>query len=347
MKQRVGKGAVAVIIPARDREHDLRRCLAALAHENNSFQELIVVDDGSTDGTGNVAAELGARVIRLEGQGPAAARNAGARAAAADILVFIDADCEAQSGCIRELLQPLSEPTTAAVRGAYVTFQTNLVARFVQLEMAEKQALMAKSRRVTILDTACAAYRAEVFWRYGGFDESFAGTTAEDVELSFRLAAAGELMLFAPEAMVAHRHPSSLTRYCWRKLRFGFFRARIYSVHPDQVRGDGYTPRSMPVQILLSASLLMALATEPFNPSAKLLAAVIAVSFVGSCVPLLRRALRTDRGLAVAVVPLLLLRSWCQAFGLIGGIISILLRVPRHRHLTCEPQLSPAATDVR
>ena len=84
---------VSVIIPVRNSPHYLRQCLASLGTSRYTNFEVLVVDDGSTDVTPLLAAELGARVVRLQRRaGPAAARNRGAEEARGQYLLFLDAD---------------------------------------------------------------------------------------------------------------------------------------------------------------------------------------------------------------------------------------------------------------
>ncbi len=315
----------SVVVPARDAERVLSECLTALTASANGAtpHEVIVVDDGSTDDTAAVAAACGARVIRIPGLGPAAARNTGARAATGDVLVFFDADCVPQPGCLEALVAPLDDPSIAGVRGGYTSDQRALVARFVQLELEEKQARLAASSQIAVVDTACAAYRRSVFADCGGFDERFPATSAEDVELSFRLAASGKRLVFAPGAVVRHRHTEALTRYLWRKLRFGYFRARLYGRFPDRVREDGYTPRLMPVQIALAGLVAGAALVGPWLRIGVPLAAGAGLAFLGTSVPLARRAWATDRSLALFVPPLLFVRSFAQGLGLAHGLATL------------------------
>src|SRR5437868_6703450 len=86
----------SVIVPTYRAERTIPALLAALARQTVPAAdfETIVVDDGLPDETAALAERAGARVLRQQNRGPAAARNAGSRAAAADLLVFTDADCE-------------------------------------------------------------------------------------------------------------------------------------------------------------------------------------------------------------------------------------------------------------
>src|SRR5436309_2974011 len=84
---------LSVVIPVRDGGRDFERCLRGLRASSWTDYELVVVDDGSADASGDLAASFGARVVRHDRpRGPAAARNAGAEAASAPIVFFLDAD---------------------------------------------------------------------------------------------------------------------------------------------------------------------------------------------------------------------------------------------------------------
>ena len=88
-----GGPTVSIVVPARNARTDLDRCLSAIGSSQVRPLECIVVDDGSTDDTAEVARRHGARVIALqESHGPAYARNLGADAATGEILFFVDAD---------------------------------------------------------------------------------------------------------------------------------------------------------------------------------------------------------------------------------------------------------------
>ena len=84
---------LSVIIPVHNGGHELRLCLDALVASTRTPDQIIVTDDASTDGSGDLARQCGAQVITVEGpaHGPAFARNRGAEKARGEILVFLDA----------------------------------------------------------------------------------------------------------------------------------------------------------------------------------------------------------------------------------------------------------------
>ena len=107
---------ISVIVPARDAAALLPSLFAAL--DRTTFDgpwETVVVDDASTDATADIAAEWGARVVRLPSQsGPAAARNAGLAAARAPLIAFTDADCEPSPGWLSGLARALGDADIAS-----------------------------------------------------------------------------------------------------------------------------------------------------------------------------------------------------------------------------------------
>ncbi len=165
----------SVIIPAYNASRTLGDSLAALEAQTvlREQYEVIVVDDGSTDDTGAVAASFPVHLIQQANRGPAAARNRGAREARGAVLVFTDADCVPCKDWLAEMVQPLADAGTVAVKGAYRTRQRSWVARFAQIEFEERYDLLQRSTRIDMVDTYAAAYRKDVFLKLGGFDEAF------------------------------------------------------------------------------------------------------------------------------------------------------------------------------
>ncbi len=105
-------GMVSVVIAAYNEELHLAPCLDSLLEQSYNPLEIIVVDDGSTDGTAQVALSFAPRQVKLLRQahsGPAIARNLGASQAIGAILVFVDADMALDRRYIEELVRPIRE----------------------------------------------------------------------------------------------------------------------------------------------------------------------------------------------------------------------------------------------
>lgn len=309
--------SISVVVPAYNAAATLPETLSALAAQTSdkSLLEVLVVDDGSTDATADVAAAHGARVIRQENRGPAAARNAGAAAATGDILVFTDADCTPLPDFLEQLARPFADPAVAGVQGAYRTRQTGRVARFAQLEFEDRYLYAARFPSLDLVATYAAAFRREVFLAAGGFDTSFPVADNEDTEFSYRLCRAGHRLAFAPRAMVFHRHPASLPRYLRTKTRRAYWRMAACREHPEKILRDGYTPGLLRAQTGLAGLCGLGLALWPVTRVGGWLALVALLALLASSVPFARFAWRRDRSVAFAAPGIVCARAFAFALG--------------------------------
>lgn len=184
---------VSVIVPVHNGGDDFRRCLLNLTTAHPSPREIIVVADGDSDGSWQVAREFGAQVLRLPTpRGPARARNLGANVARSDILFFVDADVAIAPDAIGQIITAFtSDSTLTAIFGSYddrpaapnfLSQYKNLFHHYVH-QTAREEACTFWS--------GCGAVRREVFLSMGGFDESYQRPAIEDIELGYRLARAG------------------------------------------------------------------------------------------------------------------------------------------------------------
>ena len=315
---------VSIIIPAYNAAATLGALLDALARDVGARAEIIVVDDGSTDGTAAAARRFkGVKVITQANSGPGAARNRGARAARGEILVFIDADCEPALGWFDALTRPLlADETVAAAKGVYRTRQRSWAARFAQLEFEGRYRLLRRARQIAFVDSYSAAIRADAFRAVGGFDPHFPLADNEDVDLSFKLARAGYKMVFCPAAAVYHRHPATWRRYAALKLRRAYWRARVYRRFPERMIADNYTPQLLKVQVgVIAAFLPVAVAAFWWRPAAWGALALAAV-FVLTAAPFLVLALRRDPPLVLVTLPALAGRAAVFAVGGGAGFLS-------------------------
>jgi GT2 family glycosyltransferase len=196
--------SVGIVIPVRNGGDDLRECLRAVHRLDPRPAGVVVVDDHSTDGSGEVARGFGATVLRVDGRGgPSAARNSGARQTRCEIVLFIDADCAARTDVVGRVHDAFErDPSLAAIIGSYddapakpnfLSQYKNLLHHYIHQRGGED---------AFTFWGACGAIRREVFERIGGFDESW--TCIEDIELGYRLRAAGHRIRLVKQLQAKH-----------------------------------------------------------------------------------------------------------------------------------------------
>ncbi len=197
---------VSAIIPVYNAATDLARCLESLGQSSVQPIECIVVDDGSTDESPDVARAAKATVLSTGGRrGPAFARNLGARAASGDLLFFLDADVAVHRHTIRRMLERFADsPPADAVIGSYdddppgggiVSQYKNLQHHYVHQNGAQQ---------ASTFWTGCGMIRRDLFLEAGVFNETYAEPSIEDIELGYRLRAAGRRIVLEKGAQVKH-----------------------------------------------------------------------------------------------------------------------------------------------
>ncbi len=319
---------VSVIIPVYNGEQTIRGCLDALCNQAypTDQYEIIVVDDASQDETGEIVKQYSnVRLIRQKRNGPASARNLGARKARYKILLFTDADCIPQANWIREMIFPFDDPSVVAVKGRYTNRQKEVTSRFIQREYEEKYSRMSGQTEIDFVDTYSAAYRRDIFFRFGGFDESFPTACAEDIDFSFRLAQAGMRMVFNPRAIVVHHFETSPWGYLKKKIKNGYWRFYVIRRFPRKLLADSHTPQVIKIQLMFFFLVLLSLGMAPFS---NLSPAVFCLSFAGYTVCHVRSffdIFQRDRSLLWMTPVFFILRSAGLTLGLLGGFIAFLI----------------------
>lgn len=326
----------SVIVPVYNGEGTILHCLDALARQNVGLDryEVIVVDDGSQDGTaeavrgwlqGHIGLNL--RLLQQANAGPAAARNNGAGAAVAPLLLFTDADCEPARHWISSLTLPFEDEHVFGAKGTYLSDQQGLMPRFVQAEYEDRYDRMAGLEKIDFIDTYSAAYRRDVFCENGGFNPIFTTASVEDQELSFRLASKGYRLVFAPDAQVRHTHDVDLGEYMRRKYYIGYWKALLTRLHPERMVKDSHTPQVLKVQILLlattAATALLAVLGLFWPPLLWFwaLTALLVVAFLAVSLPFLIKLAGTSWQLALVGPIMLAVRAGALGAGFLVGTI--------------------------
>lgn len=315
----------SVIIPAYNAQNTVAQCLDALDKQDvpKINYEIIVVDDGSTDETPDIVQRFPVRYFRQSNQGPATARNKGAREARGDIILFTDSDCVPLHNWIEEMARSFDDQTVMAAKGAYLTKQKSLTARFAQVEFEERFEMLKKVESIDMIDTYSAGYRKSVFLSLGGFDPSFPVANNEDTDLSYKMSHAGFKMVFNPKAIVYHlNHPDSIRKYARLKFWRGYWRMVVYKKYPDKMFKDSYTPQTLKLQILFSFLFLACLPLWFLTHFMLYPLVVSFVFFILFMLPFAMVAVKHDMAIAVLSPFFLFLRSVSLGLGIIWGVTS-------------------------
>ena len=249
---------ISVVIPNWNSGSLLRRCLASLQSQVTDHPyEIIVVDDGSTDGSADHVADFqSARLIRQPRSGASVARNRGVLEAQGSLILFLDADCAAEPDWIDEIASPLDRKEARVTVGRFVSRQSGLVPRLIQYELEGRFKRMKRYEQNDFLNSATCGFVPEII-RSHAFDPGF--DKLEDLDLSFRLARSGIAIRYVPSAIVEHHHPTSFWAYLRRKFQYGRKTPRLYRLFPEKSLRDGSTPVYRRYQLFLLTFGLMAL----------------------------------------------------------------------------------------
>ncbi|MBO0685533.1 MAG: mycofactocin biosynthesis glycosyltransferase MftF, partial [Candidatus Dormibacteraeota bacterium] len=236
---------VSVVIPVKDRPEQLAACLRSLRRLSYPPDrlEVIVADDGSA---APVPAPPGVRVLRSErSAGPAAARNLGARGAGGELLAFLDSDCAAAPDWLQELVPEFADPEVAAAGGRVLaarewTWLERYEAARSSLDLGPRYAQVRPRHPVSYLVTANLVVRRAEFERLGGFDAELQG--GEDVDLVWRLVAAGRRVVYQPRGQVRHRYRPQLADFLSTRAFYAASEAPLLRRHPGNGRFVGFSP---------------------------------------------------------------------------------------------------------
>ena len=227
---------VSVVIPARNEELCIARCLASVLGQDfpRDQMEVVVVDNGSTDATSSIAGQFSVRVVEESRLGIAKARNAGIRAARGEIVAFLDADCVANPDWLRELLSGSDDEKIGCFLGDILPMPGGgLISDFVHdRHLISQKVLLSSSPPVAA--GANMAYRKSVFEEIGYFDETF--VEGEDGDLFWRLVKSDRFHFrFQQHAVVFHPPQSSLSVLLRRTRLEGRGVARFRLKHRNDI----------------------------------------------------------------------------------------------------------------
>lgn len=218
--------SVTIAIPCYNAANSLGNLLDSLFRQTTLADEILVINDGSTDATRQIAQGYEVRLIdHNENLGLACARNTALWNADGEVIVYLDADTLLRPKNLDRILSEYSNPETMAVGGqelftpasTKVNLWRNLFWRQTHGQKRIDDAWM--------LMGLCCSYRKNVLMELGGFDETYR-TNGEDVDMGIRLRKAGYQQVYVPQIGVLHRRSDSLKTLISLVYRHSYWQSR-------------------------------------------------------------------------------------------------------------------------
>ncbi|MFH9806698.1 bifunctional polysaccharide deacetylase/glycosyltransferase family 2 protein [Streptomyces olivaceus] len=251
-------GPVSVVVPAYNEKECIEATLRSLARSTHPV-EIIVVDDGSTDGTAEIAESLGlpgVRVVRQANAGKPAALNNGVRHARCDIVVMMDGDTVFEPDTVRHLVQPFADPVVGAVAGnAKVGNRRTLIGAWQHIEYVMGFNLDRRMydllRCMPTIPGAIGAFRREAVLQAGGMSDD---TLAEDTDITIALHRAGWRVVYEEHARAWTEAPGSLGQLWSQRYRWSYGTMQALWKHRRSLTDKGPSGRfgrvGMPLVVL-------------------------------------------------------------------------------------------------
>jgi glycosyltransferase involved in cell wall biosynthesis len=232
---------ISVVVCSYNGAATIGECCEALSALDYPDYEVLVVDDGSSDATGQIAAGYGLRVVRTENRGLSSARNTGWRETTGEIVAYTDDDAAPDRDWLYHLARSFLDGGHAGVGGPNVApLDSGATARCVSNAPGTPTHVLLSDREAEHIPGCNSAFRRDVLEAVGGFDPRFR-VAGDDVDICWRIREREWTLGFSPAAMVLHRPRSSIAAY-WRQQRgYGRAEAQLERKWPRRYNSAGYT----------------------------------------------------------------------------------------------------------
>jgi len=241
---------VSVIVPVYNAEKTISMCIESLLNMEYSNKEIIVVDNGSTDKTVEIARKYNVKILSERRRNSYIARNTGVREAHGEIIAFTDADCVVDKFWCKNLVKHYYREDVGGVGGPilpyawpYISYYpTNIIEKFAVMShktafpdhssMSKKYHELRRKNNVLhsgTIYTANASFRKDILVRLGGFDEKF--FSGGDIDLSYRILKSGYKLIWDNDAVVYHIPRASFKGLLKQFYRYGTACAPLVKKH--------------------------------------------------------------------------------------------------------------------
>lgn len=320
---------ISIIIPVYNAVDTIIDCLNSLADQtfNAEFYEVICINDGSTDKTtellNNYNRIINYKVVNQINNGPAHARNEGARLAVGNLVLFTDSDCILDCKWIVEMSKPFDDKNIVGVQGCYKTKQKKLISKFEQLEIENSYRKMSKIEFIDSIGTYSAAYRKHIFMKYEGFSTQYKTASGEDFELSYRISNDNHKMVMNKKAICFHKHSESLLDYLKTKFKRGYWRAFLYKNVKNKIFSDSYTSNIMKSQFILVLFFFISIPTLLIDSIYVIVPLILILLFIILCLPFIFFVGVKNLKIALISPTIIFLRAIYFLTGMILGVFYI------------------------
>jgi glycosyltransferase involved in cell wall biosynthesis len=232
---------LSVVVCAYQEQERLGRCLDSLVALDYPDLEVLVCDDGSTDGTLEIAREYPFRVLELAHGGLSAARNAGTAAATGEVVAFLDADAACHPDWAYALVRSLGDdPSTVGTGGPNLpTTCAGLVARAVALSPGNAVEVLTGPDRAEHVPGCNSAFRRDALLASGGYLPELV-SAGDDVDLCWRLLDTGGAVTFSAAAQVRHERRGTVRGYLRQQRGYGRAERMVSGRHPHRFNRWGH-----------------------------------------------------------------------------------------------------------
>ena len=230
---------ISVVVCTFNGSRTIRDCLEGIKRLRYPNYETIVVDDGSTDGAGDIASEYGVKLIRTENRGLSAARNLGWQSASGEIISYIDDDASPDADWLTYLASTFLKGDYAGVGGPNIPFVSDgTTASCVAGSPGGPAHVLLSDTEAEHIPGCNMSFRRDWLEAIGGFDTQFR-QAGDDVDVCWRVRASGGKLGFSPAAMVWHHYRRTVRAYWKQQVSYGKAEAMLEKKWPEKYNSSG------------------------------------------------------------------------------------------------------------
>ena len=231
---------VSVVVCCYNARNTLEECLQSLSALEYPNYEVVVIDDGSTDGSHLIAEKFPVRCLRTPNRGLSAARNLGIAEARGEMVAFIDSDAYADPDWLYYMISALEEHGASAVGGPNLSPPADgFTAQCIDQAPGNPTCVLVDNERAEHIPGCNMAFRKKAFDLAGLFDAQHRAA-GDDVDLCWRLLVADQQIVYHPSAVVWHHRRPTVWSYLKQQKGYGYAEAHLQRRFPGRFNFFGY-----------------------------------------------------------------------------------------------------------